>query len=315
MRQIGTIDSDAQAERFSDYLLTQGIGNMVEESAGAGSAWAVWVEDDDHLDRARTELASFRANPGDARYDTTAAAARLRKDAERDERRRRKQFVDVRTRLSGAGAVSARTVPVTIVLVAASLLVGALTRLGMTGPTPVEDALLIAPLDTFNTGDTSLRAIRHGQIWRLVTPVFIHFGPWHLLFNMMWTALLGIMIEPRLGRLRFAGLVLVCAILPIVAEYYLGRSGVPNPRIGGMSGVVYGLFGYAWVAGRVRPELGVGVSQQTVVLMMVWLVVCMIPAIAPIPNVANVAHVTGLLCGAGAAYAPHALARARRRSG
>src|SRR5687767_5018001 len=68
MRQIGSISSDHDAERFSDYLLTQGIGNMVEEGAGGG-AWAVWVENDDHLDRGRSELEQFRANPADPRYE------------------------------------------------------------------------------------------------------------------------------------------------------------------------------------------------------------------------------------------------------
>src|SRR5687768_13294697 len=67
MRQIGSINNDQDAERFSDYLLTQGIGNMVEE--GAGGTWLVWVENDDHLDRGRTELAQFQANPADPRYE------------------------------------------------------------------------------------------------------------------------------------------------------------------------------------------------------------------------------------------------------
>ena len=62
---IGTIPTDADAERFSDYLVTQQIGNMVEESA-AGD-WSVWVENDDHLDRAKSELHAFLQNPADAK--------------------------------------------------------------------------------------------------------------------------------------------------------------------------------------------------------------------------------------------------------
>src|SRR5687768_12031038 len=97
MRQIGSINGDQDAERFSDYLLTQGIGNMVEEGADGG-AWAVWVENDDHMDRGRAELARFQQNPADPRYEAAGKAEKLRKQAEKAEQRRRKQFVDVRTR-------------------------------------------------------------------------------------------------------------------------------------------------------------------------------------------------------------------------
>jgi GlpG protein len=51
--------------------------------------------------------------------------------------------------------------------------------------------------------------------------------------------------------------------------------GGPNPRFGGMSGVNYALFGFAWMTGRLRPHLGIGVAQQTVTVMMVWLFICM----------------------------------------
>src|SRR4051812_30624169 len=99
MRQIGSIESDGDAERFSDYLLTQGIGNMVEEQ-GPGGVWAVWVENDDHLDRGRAELEQFRANPRDPRYDVESKAEQIRKQSDQAETRRRMQHVDVRTRWS-----------------------------------------------------------------------------------------------------------------------------------------------------------------------------------------------------------------------
>lgn len=311
MRQIGSIDNDAHAERFSDYLVAQGIENMVEESAGPGSAWSIWIENDDLLDRARAELQQFRANPEDARYAAATQAREIRKQAEKSEQRRREKFIDVRTRWSQPSHYAK---PVTIFLVAASLLVGALTRLGMTHEvTPAEDALLIAPVETADTGDTSLEAIRHGQVWRLVTSIFIHYGPFHLLFNMLWTVSLGVMIEQRRGSWRLLGMVIAIAAISNLSQYYFGDWGHPNPRSGGMSGVVYGLFGYAWLVGRLRPELGIGMSQQNVILMMVWLVLCMIPSVTPVPNVANVAHVVGLLCGVAFAVVPYGVARARRR--
>ena len=59
--------------------------------------------------------------------------------------------------------------------------------------------------------NTALPEIRHGQLWRLITPIFIHFGPLHIFFNMLWLRDLGSMIEGRQSSWRLALLVLVIA--------------------------------------------------------------------------------------------------------
>jgi GlpG protein len=311
MRQIGSINSDQDAERFSDYLLTQGIGNMVEE--GAGGTWAVWVENDDHIDRGRTELAQFQANPADPRYEAAGRAEQLRRQNEKAEQRRRKQFVDVRTRWAQPSRLAR---PVTIALAAISIVVAVATKLGMEPgpPTPAENALLIAPVEAVEgrwVQWDDLNAIKRGQVWRLITPIFLHFGPLHLLFNMFWLVDLGSMIETRRGWWFLLLMVLVTAVGSNVAEYYLPNPASPSPMFGGMSGVNYALFGYAWIKGRYQPHLGIGVSQQTVLILMIWLVVCFIGLI---PNVANYAHLVGLIGGAAFAYLPYATGRLRRRA-
>ena len=77
-----------------------------------------------------------------------------------------------------------------------------------------------------------------------------------------------------------------------------------------MSGVVYALFGYAWIKGKFQPHLGIGVPPQTVTVMLFWLVLCMIGLVG---DVANVAHVAGLLGGTRYAYVPYATKRLLRR--
>src|SRR3954467_13379821 len=46
-----------------------------------------------------------------------------------------------------------------------------------------------------------LQSVRSGEVWRLVTPMLLHFGPLHLLGNMMWIYYLGTAIEVRRGTL------------------------------------------------------------------------------------------------------------------
>jgi GlpG protein len=315
MRQIGSIEGDRDAERFSDYLLTQGIGNMVEEQ-GPGGAWAVWVEDDDHLDRGRVELEQFRTNPGDARYDVESKAQRIRKQSETSEKRRRAQYVDVRTRWSHPASLAR---PVTIVLAAISIIASiAGTRLGLDrnlqAPTPVANAFYIAPVERVNDRyiqwDDLDAITKHGQVWRLVTPIFLHANVLHLVFNMFWLFDLGSMIETRRGSLFLLVMVLVTAATSNLAQYYLGHFGTPNPLFGGMSGVNYALFGYAWMKGKFQPHHGIGVAPQTVTVMLFWLVLCMTGLVGP---VANVAHVVGLLGGITFAYVPYRLKQIMRR--
>ena len=316
MRQIGFIDEELDAQRFGDYLLTQGIVSSIEEMQGG--AWEVWIENDDHLDRARAELEQFRANPADAKYAASAQAEKVRRETEKAEQRRRKKYVDVRTRWAHPSQVAR---PVTIALAVLSLIASLFgTKLGMVKgpPTPLTNALYIEPLQEIGGGwfhQRHLDAVMHGQVWRLVTPIFLHFNPLHLLFNMFWLFELGSLLEQRRGSRFLLLLVIVSAAGSNVAEFYLDVSNDPfdrSPGFGGMSGVNYALFGYAWIKGRYQPHLGMGVSQQTVMIMLAWLVICMTGMLGP---VANVAHLGGLIVGVAFAYVPYAVSRLRRRLG
>ncbi len=99
--------------------------------------------------------------------------------------------------------------------------------------------------------DNQLTEIENGEVWRLVTPIFLHFGILHIAFNMFWLYDLGTLIERRIGSFVFVLLVLALAI----PSNYAAVPG-HGAFFGGMSGVVYGLFGYAWVRGRLDPTCG-----------------------------------------------------------
>ncbi len=104
-------------------------------------------------------------------------------------------------------------------------------------------------------------AIADGEVWRLVTYGFVHSTTLflHVLFNMVALYILGGMLEPAVGRLRFA-LIYFVSLLSGAFGALLVSPDVPTV---GASGAVFGLMGAAVVVLRNRGinpmESGLGV--------------------------------------------------------
>lgn len=128
------------------------------------------------------------------------------------------------------------------------------------------------------------------QIWRFITPAFIHFSVLHLLFNLMWWWYLGGLIERQLGSTKLLVLLLVGAVLPNLMEFFIS-----GPDFGGLSGVIYALVGYVWVVGRMRPDAGLQLPDGLFGFMLFWLVLGFFDLLGT--NMANMAHLGGLLVG------------------
>ncbi|MEM6606916.1 MAG: rhomboid family intramembrane serine protease [Pseudomonadota bacterium] len=136
------------------------------------------------------------------------------------------------------------------------------------------------------------------QYWRLVTPVFLHFGWLHITFNALWCWDIGRRIELSLGSINMLGLFLLTAISGNVAQNVVAGSSY----FGGLSGVVYGLLGFALCAGRLNAEWRPLSPPTPVALVMLgWLVFCLSDVTQIVGfSVANAAHVGGLLSGCAA---------------
>ncbi|MFL3654065.1 MAG: rhomboid family intramembrane serine protease [Halioglobus sp.] len=141
---------------------------------------------------------------------------------------------------------------------------------------------------------TLLQAV-DGQYWRLMTPAFLHFGWLHIVFNCLWLWDLGRRIEQVMGHLNMFMLFLVIAVVSNTSQFAFGGGGL----FGGMSGVVYGLLGFSWIAPQVQPAWLIQPSRSIMIFMVGWLVVCMsgMVEVLGFGAIANAAHVGGLICG------------------
>lgn len=310
MRQIGTVAGEEQLQRLTDYLLTLGIRTHVDRDDGRFSIWAL---DEDRVPQAREELARFVENSGDERYVAAQReAARLRDDLIQKEKQRRKNVVDVRAQWTRP-----RTRPVTFFLIAVSCAVFFATDFGRQHwQDKVSQWLVISDFRVLvrsKQGPGIARIWEEDPIthpsgfkpWRLVTPIFLHGNPLHLLFNMMAMHSLGTIIEIRRGPRRLALMVLAIAIISNVGQYYYS-----GPAFGGMSGVAFGLFGYLWMKSKFDPEFGIMLNPTSVAMMLGWLALGMTGFI---PDMANAAHFVGLIVGTVMGYGPIALRRWRSR--
>jgi len=149
-----------------------------------------------------------------------------------------------------------------------------------------------------------------GEIWRLVTPAFLHFGFFHLLFNSLWMWDLGRRLELGLGRWHYLAFVLVTAAAANISQYWWTGSAM----FGGMSGVVFALVGFVWIRQRYDANPIYAVPRALIAFMLVWMLLCMTGLIDYFigGSVANAAHLGGLIAGMVWAFASVKIARANR---
>ena len=148
--------------------------------------------------------------------------------------------------------------------------------------------------------------VAHGQCWRLVTSGFLHENLLHIGFNMYVLYILGMMLEPALGRLRFGVIYGVSLLTGSLGALLVS----PHVLTVGASGAVFGIMGAAAVEMRARqiPVMQSGVGG----LILINLVISF-----TLPGISWGGHIGGLIGGALAALilqegdeAPRPVARA-----
>jgi GlpG protein len=301
MRHLGTLPDEAQAQTFVDYVLVRGVKARADrDGEGADAGWAVWVYDDDAMPVAKEEFARFQQNPADAQYAEVAAqATAMRAEQHRRLEKAKKKTVSVRDRWNRPLIEQLR---VTILFSVACIVVTMVSDFGKRVE-PLVSTLSFARIQEDGDGEgvyprarSAFADIGTGEVWRLVTPIFLHFSPLHLVGNLYWLFTLGGMIEARQGSRRLLLLVLALAVFSNVAQAWSS-----GPFFGGISGVTFGLFGYVWMRSRYDPQSGFFLQPMTVVFMMGWFLIC---AVGAVGGIANGAHGGGLFLGMLIGYWP-----------
>jgi GlpG protein len=311
MRSLTTIEGQARAEAFVAYLLTQDISTHVEPADADQKSWEIWIRDEDKIALASQELALYRANPDDPKYPKAIKDAKsiLREQQEVARARQRKIHThrDLSKNSLLGGTIPALTLTLLILCCALSVISnfsapGQSNRLGLS----IVKQLKFVDMQKYKeTGDPAY-SIKRGQWWRVLTPMFLHGTPIHLLMNMLALVSLGRLTERLEGVWRYAVLLVLFAmgshilqgLLPANVLGIHGLSGTPN--FVGISGVVMGLFGYIAAKSYFRNDLEIGLSPSAYIMVAILLIAGFAGDISGKPGnmpMANFAHLGGLITG------------------
>ncbi|WP_158867345.1 rhomboid family intramembrane serine protease [Leifsonia sp. AG29] len=182
------------------------------------------------------------------------------------------------TRITGAGQPT-----VTYGIIAVCAVVFLLQNVGPLIGIPVTPSLVYAGAFSYPTG-TFLGAAF--EPWRMLTSVFAHANILHIALNMYTLWVFAMALEPLLGRLRYAALLLISGFAGSVGVLLLADPRVP---VLGASGAIFGMFGAFFIIQR---RLG-GNATQILVLVAINLAIGFLPGF----NIAWQAHVGGLVGG------------------
>jgi GlpG protein len=311
MRHLADLKNKKHAESFVAHLLTLGISTHVEhegtikQSNGSrgesDECWSLWVRDEDRLPEAIAEWNRFQSEPDNPKYSQAIQGARAIVQQKRTEQKLREK--NIRTlRPTGNPMMGGRLPPLTLALVIICVVLGLVAGFannlgpGNTLGRIAMQELKFVDMSLYNETKDPAASLKKFELWRLLTPAFLHGDAIHLLLNMFSLASLGRLTEKLEGVGKYSILLIIMALGSHLPQGLLPSQFYGNPNFVGISGVVMGLFGYLAVKSRLRPDCGFFFPPDAYVMIGMLLVLGF-----AMPNglgMANVAHLGGLVTGA-----------------
>ena len=164
-----------------------------------------------------------------------------------------------------------------VMFVITCIIQGASALSGVTGVTAIQ------------LGANYLPNIEAGEIWRLITHMFLHGSIIHLLVNMYSLFVLGTQLETFIGKIKFLAVYLLSGMVGGLLSCALG-GGVPSV---GASGAIFGIMGAMLYFGyHYRTYIGAAIKSQIIPIIVINLFIG-----ASTTGIDNWAHIGGLIGG------------------
>jgi membrane associated rhomboid family serine protease len=149
----------------------------------------------------------------------------------------------------------------------------------------IGDTLAGLPKHAFVPG-LEVVGVAHGDWWRLITSAFLHYGPFHLLLNMLALYWFGTALEQRIGSGRFLAIYIVSGLAGSAGALIAA----PTTPTVGASGAIFGILGAGLVLERQRDYVFGGSALGLIIINLVFTF--------SIPNISIGGHIGGLIGGA-----------------
>ena len=274
--EIGVMRDRGAALKFADYL--NSIGIKATAKPGFGANYSIFVANESDVSKAKLELLRFGNNPFAKAYNQAAWS--------QGKTPKRERTISARSGLLSfsMGTYTWSLLSVTSILEVACLVIFVL------GLVPSIDQALLSGLSWY-----SLDQLTSGQVWRVLTPVLLHFGILHLLFNLVMFEAFARPIERHFGAWKLGYIIGAIALVSNILQFMFLQSdlGAGNTIFGGLSGVVYGVIGYMGVLSR-RQDLPSDLRLPPGLLLVSAIFIGIGFFLS---GIANICHLGGLLMG------------------
>ncbi|MBY6064016.1 rhomboid family intramembrane serine protease [Pseudidiomarina sediminum] len=263
MQKLLTTRDAVMMKRLHDYLQRRGIPVTVSEH---GNQLELWLVQSSYKALAKDLINEFKADPSGAEAELQAQTS-----------------AHPTHQGSGGPSLAQQLLQQAGLVTIVFAVLVSLVFLGLN--TPLAEGIFAQ----LRISDTFTELPWH-QPWRLLTPALLHFSLLHFLFNVFWWWYLGGRFERTYGSVYLVLALVACAVFSNVMQFW-----VSGPYFGGLSGVVYGLFGIAVIVAWQRPQHPLYLPIGLIGFMLVWLLLGYTDLLWV--SVANTAHSAGLIAG------------------
>lgn len=130
----------------------------------------------------------------------------------------------------------------------------------------------------------------NGELWRIITSVFIHIGIIHLIMNMYALLFIGSLLEPLIGKYKFLLVYILTAIAASTSSLWWNTFSVSA----GASGAIFGLFG-VFISFLIFNQVDKNIRKPMLMYLSIYLGFNLLNGVKD--GIDGAAHIGGLISG------------------